>query len=263
MGTITKALELLNFFSRARPEIGLGEFVRLSERDKATVHRHLVELEANGFLEQHPETRAYRLGPAILRLSLVRETTHPVRGLLRPIINALANEVGELAHASLLQGEMLSPIYHFDPALHGTQVHFDAAEMLPLHATSSGAAVLAFGPPDLLTTILSAPLDPITRATTVDPDDLRRIVDAVRESGIAYNDRGFDEEVTSLAAPIFGAEKEAIGAISVAVPTVRVTPDRLRIIADALHPAARAASHSLGGTHPAFRTEPVLPDAIK
>ena len=73
MGTITKALELLNLFSRTKPEIGLMEFARLSGRDKATVHRHLTELEENGFVEQHPQTRAYRLGPAILRLTAVRE----------------------------------------------------------------------------------------------------------------------------------------------------------------------------------------------
>ena len=106
MGTITKALELLNFFSRSRPEIGLGEFVRLSGRDKATVHRHLVELEANGFLDQHPDTRAYRLGPALLRLSGVREITHPVRSVLRPIVTQMADDLGELVHVSLIQAAL-------------------------------------------------------------------------------------------------------------------------------------------------------------
>ncbi|NJO36356.1 MAG: helix-turn-helix domain-containing protein [Rhizobiales bacterium] len=144
MGTITKALDLLNVFSRSNPELGLGDVVRLTGRDKATVHRHLVELQQNGFLEQHPKTRAYRLGPALLRLSGVREATHPFRQLIRPVVTQLADQVGELAHASLLQGTRLSPAFHADPERHGTRVRFDEAEMLPLHATSSGLAVLAF-----------------------------------------------------------------------------------------------------------------------
>ena len=90
MGTITKALDLLTHFSAARPEIGLSQFVRLSGRDKATVHRHLTELEANGYLEQNPVSRAYRLGPALLRLAAVREAASPTRDLLRPIVADLA-----------------------------------------------------------------------------------------------------------------------------------------------------------------------------
>jgi len=79
MGTISKALDLLGHFSSTRSQIGLTEFVTLTRRDKATVHRHLSELEQNGFLEQHPQTRAYRLGPALLRLAAVREAAFPMR----------------------------------------------------------------------------------------------------------------------------------------------------------------------------------------
>ena len=107
MGTVTKALELLDHFSALRSEIGLGDFVRLTGRDKATVHRHLAELEQNGFLEQDAVSRAYRIGPALLRLAAVREAAFPVRRLLRPIVTDLAEAVGELAHATLLQGCLL------------------------------------------------------------------------------------------------------------------------------------------------------------
>ena len=116
MGTITKALELLNEFSPSRAEIGLVEMARLTGRDKATVHRHLTELEANGFLEQNPSTRAYRLGAAVLRLAALREHSFPTRRLLRPLVTELAEEIGELVHASLLQSDGLSPLCACRPA---------------------------------------------------------------------------------------------------------------------------------------------------
>ncbi len=250
MGTISKALEMLNHFSRKTPEIGLSEFVRLTGRDKATVHRHLVELEQNGFLEQHPVTRAYRLGPAILRLTGVREATNPVRKILRPVVTALAEETGELAHASLLQGRRLSPVFHADPHAHGVQVNFDEAELLPLHATSSGLAVLAFANGKLREKVLSAKLDAFTPQTIVDPKKLSDLIDGVRQTGVSHFERTFDKEVTSRAAPIFDASGEVIGALSVAVPTVRAEPEHLRGIAVALVAAARAATRSLGGTYP-------------
>ena len=183
MGTITKALTLLNLFTEHRSEIGLGEFVRLSGRDKATVHRHLVELHQNGFLEQNPSSRAYRLGPALLRLSAVREAAFPSRALLRPIITELAETVGELAHASLLQGDVLSPVVYHDPRAHGVQVHFDQSEMLPLHATSSGLAVLAFGSEARLSEYLAQPLDAHTANTPTDPSRLAELVAETRALG--------------------------------------------------------------------------------
>lgn len=250
MGTITKALELLGLFSRARPEIGLGEFVRLTGRDKATVHRHLVELERNGFLEQHPGTRAYRLGPAILRLSGVREATHPVRSALRPVVERMAAALGELVHVSLLQGRQLSPAVHADPLVHGTAVHFDEAEMLPLHATSSGLAVLAFAGPALAEAVLAGPLATHTGRTITDAARLRALLDAVRESGVASLDRAFDDEVCSQGVPIFGASGAVAGALSVAVPVVRATAAKRAAVRDALLAGAVEASRALGGTVP-------------
>ncbi|NNE53524.1 MAG: IclR family transcriptional regulator [Sulfitobacter sp.] len=250
MGTITKALDLLTHFSAARPEIGLSQFVRLSGRDKATVHRHLTELEANGFLDQNRASRAYRLGPALLRLAAVREAASPTRDLLRPIVTDLAESVGELAHASLLQSDGLSSVCHADPRLHGTQVHFDEAEILPLHATASGLAVLAFADPELAERVLSRPLSCFTDRTIVDSGRLMRMIEEVRQTGFSQLIGTFDDEVASQAAPVFGAEDSVIGAIAVAVPAVRAPQDRLQQITSDLCRAARAASRSLGGTYP-------------
>lgn len=250
MGTITKALELLGFISRSRPEIGLGEFVRLSGRDKATVHRHLVELEQNGFLEQNQISRAYRLGPAILRLSGVREVTNPIRRLIRPIVTALAGEIGELAHFSLLQGNAMSPVFHADPQIHGTQVHFDEAELLPLHATSSGLAVLAFSDAKFRKKILSKPLAAFTDKTPVNPDTIEQLIDEAKRTGLSRLNRAYDDEVVSQAAAIFDSSGAAIGALSVAVPSVRARPDYLTPISAELLKAARSATRSLGGEYP-------------
>ncbi len=250
MGTITKALDLLSLFARDRAEIGLGEFVRLTGRDKATVHRHLTELAENGYLEQHPDTRAYRLGPALLRLSALREAVFPVRKLLQPIVSELSEAVGELAHASLLQGEALSPVTHADPALHGIQVNFDIAEMLPLHATSSGIAALAFCPEDWQARVMARPLSKYTDQTISDPADLKGMIDRVRRFGVVSVTGGFDEGVTSVGCPVFGEGGRVLGALAVAVPSVRARPEKLRDIAQMLLNEAARASTALGSAFP-------------
>ena len=78
MQTIEKGLSLLQLFSEQRPEMGLTEMARYSGFDKATTRRFLLALKKHGFVEQNAVTRAYRLGPGILRLARVREAVSPI-----------------------------------------------------------------------------------------------------------------------------------------------------------------------------------------
>lgn len=250
MGTISKSLNLLNFFSADLPEIGLSEFRKLSGQDKATVHRHLTELSESGFLEQNPATRAYRLGPAILRLAAVREALFPTRSAVAPIVREMAESLGELVHMSLRQGDELSPLFHHDAKVHGTRVHLDEAEMLPLHATSSGIVQLAFGPDDLLAGLRSQTLKRWTERTIVDHDVLVDAVSQARDTGIAHSDQGFELDVCSFAAPVFGIGEHAIGSLAVALPTTRRTEENAQRITDALKPGAIDVTERLGGVFP-------------
>jgi len=50
MGTVSKALSLLNYFSRSQSHIGLSEMARLTGMNKTTVHRMLTELQDQGFV---------------------------------------------------------------------------------------------------------------------------------------------------------------------------------------------------------------------
>ncbi len=255
MGTISKALTLLNFFSPGQAEIGLSQFVRLSGADKATVRRHLVELEKNGFLEQHPESRKYRLGPALLRLASVRERNFPIRSAIAPIVDRMAEQLGELVHASLLQGDMMSPFYHADPQVHGTRVIFDESELLPLHATASGLAMLAFGPEGILDIAIAATRASYAPNTVVAKSDLIHLVEQTRARGYAYSDAYYTKEVASFGMPFFGVEGHAIGTIAIPVPAPRLDPALQARILTELRVGCEDTTRSFGGEVPAEITQ--------
>ena len=250
MGTITKALKLLNEFTSSRPEIGLSEFKKISNQDKATVYRHLNELQENGFVEQNTNTKNYRLGPAILRLASVRERTFPMREVVSKWVDDLSRQLGELVHVSLLQGEAMSPLYYADIQIHGTRVYFDQAELLPMHATSSGLVLLAFGPADLLESLLSKPLKDYTGMTITDPEILQEAVTLTRQNGYAFCDQGYEKEVFSVATPIYGNEMKIIGTLAVAVPISRQSDDKIAEIVSALKSGSKQVSQALGGAVP-------------
>ena len=146
MQTVDKAMTLLAFFSPAEPEIGLSELARLASFDKAATRRFLVALAKHGFIEQNGENRKYRLGSAFLRFARIREASLPFTSIVQPVLEKLAAETGETAHASLLAGDSLSTIGIAVPQ-RATRVYIDPSQPLPLHATASGLACLAFGDP--------------------------------------------------------------------------------------------------------------------
>jgi DNA-binding IclR family transcriptional regulator len=220
MGTVAKALSLLDCFSGSKPEIGLSDFARLSGNDKATTRRLLVALLEAGFVEQAAESRAYRLGPAVLRLARVRETHLPIEAVVRPVLAALAEATGETAHFSLVSGSALATIA-FAESSRANRVRFEPGELIPFHATASGIAYLAFTP-RTADRVLEQTLTSYTDDTVVDAETLRRRLEKARRDGFAASRNGYEDGVFGLAAPVFDRDGTAIGAIAVAAPAVRV-----------------------------------------
>ncbi len=250
MGTITKALQLLDFFSREQPEIGLSQFQKLALRDKATVYRHLTELVDNGFLEQDQHSRNYRLGPAVLRLSNVRESTDPLRTTLDPLARQLSRRLNELVHVSVLQGDILATICYANHCSAALRVSFDESELLPLHATSSGYAVLAFGPGTVVDDVCAGKLQSFTEHTVTDADALYAVVNETRQRGYSLSTGIKEDGVASCAAPVFNSASEAYGAISVTFPTVRGSHNQLLTLTSSLLATARLATVQTGGQLP-------------
>lgn len=251
MGSTAKALKLLDYFSVERPSIGLTQFAKLAGYDKATTHRRLSDLAATGFIEQDANTRAYRLGPAVLRLSNVRERTFPTREAALPALQALAQATSETVHLSLIEGDTgLATIAYF-LSNHSIRVHIDEAQVLPFHATASGIACMAFSSPDFQQQVLSNDLKSNTKQTITDKAAIKAIMQDVAISGISRNNGGFESDVTGFAAPVFDRQGYCTGSVAVASPSARVsnTEDAQTRIS-ALQIAATAITTAWGGKVP-------------
>jgi IclR family acetate operon transcriptional repressor len=246
MRTVDKALRLLELFSIEAPEHGLSEMARLARLDKATTLRLLAALARNGFVEQHPQTKKYRLGTSLLRLARVREASSPVASVVKPVLERLAAALGETAHAALAADRSLITIGVAEPQ-RVMRVHVDPSEPLPLHATASGMALLAYGGDDLLEQVLAGNLNAHTTHTIVTPDRLRRHIADVRKRGYAISVRGFDSDVIGIAAPVFDWSGRAIATIAVASVATRLSEAKRREVAQSVIAAASEVTRAMGG----------------
>lgn len=220
---VKRALSLLDLFSESSPEIGLSDAARLSGQDKATVHRLLNTLREAELVEQDATTKLYRLGPAVLRLARVREQSFPLVSVVQPLLNRLTQITGETTHLSIYTGKALVVVATCE-SLRPNHVSLRQSEALPLHATASGQAFLAFAAPEVLAAALAQPLAGFTAWTPTTPEKLQEVVQTARANGFAVVDQSYDDEVYGVAVPVFGRNgPTAIGALAIASPRHRMT----------------------------------------
>ncbi|RWD66000.1 MAG: IclR family transcriptional regulator [Mesorhizobium sp.] len=250
MGTVDKALILLEFFTVAEPEWGLSELAREAGHDKATTLRLLNSLTRGGFVEQHSVTKKFRLGRNILKLARVREASFPIASVVEPVLGALAAETSETAHAALGSGTGMITIGIAEPQ-RSTRVYVDPSQRLPFHATASGIAYLAFADDRTLDAVLAdGNFKKHTSQTVRTADDLRRLLAETRAQGFAISARTFEDEVVGIAVPFFDATGQVYGTISVASVASRLTSEGERSIAAAVRKAANEVTTTIGGEVP-------------
>ncbi len=243
---VKRAFSLLDLFTDSSPEIGLSDAARLSGHDKATVHRLLNTLRAAEMVEQDTATKLYRLGPAVLRLARVREQSFPLVSVGQVLLDRMTKNTGETSHLSIYTGNALVVVATCESS-RPNHVSLRQSETLPLHATASGQAFMAFAPPEVLTNLLAQALHAFTDWTLTSPDGLKAAVQKVRATGYAVVDRSYDDDVFGVAVPVFGRSATiAIGALAIASPRHRMTdPVKAQTLAELLA-AGRELSRRMG-----------------
>lgn len=243
---VKRALSLLDLFTESVPEIGLSDAARLSGHDKATVHRLLGTLREAELVEQDPQTKLYRIGPAVLRLARVREKSTPLLSVVQPLLDQITLETGETSHFSLYTGEALTVVASCTSS-RPNHVALNKLEVLPMHATASGLAYLAFCKKDLRDRALSQPLTSFTRWTVTEVEGIKHALENVRHLGFAIADKSYDEDSFGIAVPILGAaDGAAMGALAVAAPIYRMTEAVRAKIVELLGKNASELSRRMG-----------------
>ncbi|UVC12053.1 IclR family transcriptional regulator [Rhizobium sp. TH2] len=246
MGTIGKALTLLDILSGMEKECGLTEIALACGYDKATTRRFLVELEKQGFVEQTSESRKYRLGAALLRLARIREQRYPFLRTAMEFVRELADLTGETVHLSEFSNGRLSNV-HVEESTRAHRVFVRIGTILPFHATASGLAFLAASSSDVIEAELAKPLQSFTDHTLTDADEVRRRIEETRALGYSISRQGMEAGVISVSAAICPPGGRPVGSITVAAPFVRTDDGRITEHGIAVSAAAQRISDALFG----------------
>jgi DNA-binding IclR family transcriptional regulator len=209
--SVQRAARLLRAIAESAEPLTAPELAERCGLNRSTAWRILATLEEEGLAHREPATNRYTIGYEITRLagagdqSLVR--------LARPHLGELSRRTGETVRLAVPRQLQLVYIDQVQAA------HVMAADWLgravPLHATSTGKALLAWLAGDELDSVLSQPLERFTDRTITDQAQLRRELDRVRRRGYATSRGELEEALWGASAAVLDARERPIAVVSV------------------------------------------------
>jgi DNA-binding IclR family transcriptional regulator len=209
--SVQRAAALMESVADSPEPLTAPELAERCGLHRSTAWRILATLEEEGLVDRDAATNRYSIGPAVARLAAGAVQSLP--RMARPRLEDLSRRTGETV--SLAVPRRLQLVY-----VDQVQApHVMAADWLgravPLHATSTGKALLAFLPPEELETALSQPLPSFTEGTITDPARLRGELERVRRRGYAVSRGELETALWGASAPVLDRRGRPLAVVSV------------------------------------------------
>ena len=233
-----RCLGILELLADGAREMPLGEIAERLAVPKSGAHRLLTTLVDLGWAEQERSTGFYRL---TMRLAVLGQRFYHASGvpdICQPVLDRFAQDCREFARLAVVDGSALVWIAHAQGAVGGLVYQpTQTTEPVPLYATASGKAWLAtLDERDALQHVASR--GGFRDADRYGPNVIRSTDKLVQELrltarrgwGVAHNEA--EPGVTAIAAAIrTGPDNAAVGTVSIAGPSARMTESRIKELA--------------------------------
>jgi DNA-binding IclR family transcriptional regulator len=242
--SVIRAIRLLKALSRRQSEMGLPDLCAALELTRTTAHRLLAALESEGLVTRNPVSGGYRLGAGVMALGARALLGNDLRALVQPELETLAAETGESATLeTLADGRML--ILSEVSGRHLVTATAEVGTFWPLHATSTGKAVLAWLPGEERSELLEPPLARHTESTITSLQGLERELERVRRRGFSTAIEELEVGAVAVAAALREPSGLPLGAISVGGPASRLGRRRLASLGKRLAATAERLARRL------------------
>jgi len=224
VAAVDKALSLLGAFGSGDLSLSLSELAERTGMYKSTALRLIASLEHSDLLQKVDAGR-YAIGPGVTRLHGLYAASFSLDRVVLPVLRKVVADTGESAAYHVMRGQGEQSVrlclYRVDSP-HPVRDHIRAGDVLPSDRGTGARVLCAFDP---------------VRAKAVSAAT-RRVYAGIRERGFlaATDDRLAG--VAGISAPVFGAQGQIAGALTLTMPTHRFAERHTRVVLA----AARALS---------------------
>ena len=237
---------LLKTLAAANKPLMLKDLAQAAKMPAAKAHRYLVSLARSGFVEQHPASGLYDLGPFALELGLQALGRLSPVAAAEPLLLQLREAIRQTVAIAVWseRGPVIAGWLGLDTPVAAT---LRIGSTMPLTRSATGLAFLSFLPEEMTGPLLKHELAENRRSALVprQREEIGAVIERTRRRGYAATS-DFIPGIAGVAAPAFdhaGAMVLAVIALGYSAPFKA----ELDHIAAATLRAAQAVSARLGG----------------
>ncbi len=238
-------LDILEWLDR-EPDLNVTDVAQRLDVDKSTASRRLSMLVKRGFVDRDAVTGRFCLGVKFIGLGQRVAKRLSIRSVAYPILVKLRDEINESVELSLRRGmeRVYIEVVETTQALRRV---LPLGVPIPLYPGSPGKVFMAYMTAEELAPILDN-LGDTRFATGAVPDraSLEAELRVVCETGVATAYEEMFLGMGGMAFPVFDRNGEVAAVLGLAVPEVRLTPERKQRCIEQGLAAAREVSARLG-----------------
>lgn len=245
---VTRALDILELFLDGDGTLAAPDITRRLQLPRTTVHELVTTLAARNYLVPVPDQPGrYRLGVRAYQLGSRYAEQLDLAAEGRQVAASVAETCDETVHVAVLEGMDVIYIAKVD-STHAVRMVSAAGRRLPAHCTSVGKMLLAsLSEHELEARLASAgPLAAMTPDSLTSADSLRAALAEIRGRGVAVERRESNPDVGCVAAPVRDSGGRVVAALSISVPMIRWSENRLGELEVLAVKGARELSGRLG-----------------
>ncbi len=238
--SVDRALRLLEEVADRTVGATVAELATAAELNRATVWRLLGTLAAHGLVERDPASNRYHMGYGVLRLSAAADH-ESLRRRSRAVLEDVSARTGETAALAVIGPKGLTYVEEAMPRS-VLAVNWLGREV-PLHATSTGKALLAWLPAAEVAGLLADPLTRFTEHTITDRARLTCELAVIHDRGWADCAGELETTLNGVSAPVLSGHGRPLAIFSIWGPADRVPLSRFPALgADAVQAAERVSA---------------------
>jgi DNA-binding IclR family transcriptional regulator len=211
---------------KASQGLTLSQLARELDIAKSTTHRYLKTLEHQRYVVR--ENGRYHVGLRFLSLGTRSRNRQEAYDLIKPKIEKLAAETGEVVHY-MVEEYMDAVSIHRELGENAVRTPLETGDRVPVHSIAAGKAIMAeWSDNDIERYLEEKELEERTDNTITDAKTLRREIAEIRESGVAFNREEYAEELMAVGAALVNPVGDVVGSISIEGPTHRLEGERIQ-----------------------------------
>ncbi|MEO7953190.1 MAG: IclR family transcriptional regulator [Polaromonas sp.] len=234
--TADRVLQVLAVLAQQGQALSAAELMARTGLARSTLYRQLARLKRWGFvLESEGQ---YAPGPLSLQMALGFDLASHLVCQARAELQALALQSRESVGLIVAVNDQAICLDMVE-SQQSLRCSFEKGRSVPLRAGASAKCLLAHLPAAAQTAVLNNQYGP----DSTEGQAAKAELDRIREAGFAASTGEVDAGVWGVSVPLFGATRQAVGAITLMAPISRAQVQEQALIHMAVVTAARISRH--------------------